>query len=309
MNRLADTIPIIFHAGTYGTYLEYILNTWTSVGENSNIDLEPFTDSGSSHNYIGNHLNDPRGWQNYIKQGDYKKFVRLHPKTLSSDSVSSTASEVLQSVKSAIYIRPEDDNKLWVLNNIGTKIWDNWLNHELSDRLNVIYENWPVSRDTALNDMPKWIIREFLSFYLLPAWQDMIGDHCQHVEGSGLIIIPLPNLIERPIRVFESLARHLGFEFTVDSDFLKNIHADMMSKQKFYNRDIYCDNIVRAIVNQDILVNWQGLTLIDEAYVQHQLRLNNLELACDGLDVFPESVKDILPLLVAKNLESAIIES
>lgn len=309
MSKLADTIPIIFHPGTFGTYLEYVLNTWTTAGENLDVNLEPFTDLGSSHNYKGNHVNDLRGWINYTNQADYTKFVRLHPKTLASDSVSTTVSNILQSVNLAIYIRPEDDNKLWVLNNIGTKIWDDWLSHELSDRLNVIYENWPVSRNTALNDMPKWIVREFLSFYLIPAWQDMVGDHCQDVKESGLIIIPLRNLIERPVRVFNSLAMYLGFEFTVDNEFLQNIHADMMSRQTFYNRDIYCDNIVRAILDKDSIVNWQGLTLIDEAYIQHQLRLNNLELACHGLDVFPGSVKDILPFIVAKHTESATIES
>lgn len=308
MNELRTTIPIIFHPGTYGTYLEYLLNTWTNVGENANIDLEPFTESGSSHNYLGNHVNDFRGWQQYACQGPYQKFVRLHPKALATDSVTNVISKILADVDTAIYIEATDDDQLWVLNNMATKIWDNWLGYELLGTLDIIYQNWPVKPGTPINDIPRWILREFLSFYLFALWKDMTELSYRDITQPGLIIIKLRNLIEFPTRVLSSLAKHIGTDLVVDQEFIQNLHSEMMSKQVFYNRDIYCKNIARAIINQDLIVNWQGLTIIDEAYIQNQLRLSNLELACNGLDLFPSTVKDILPFIVDSNIKSAIIE-
>ena len=38
-----------------------------------------------------------------------------------------------------------------------------------------IYENWPVPSGTPAAKIPRWIQREFLSFYLMPAWFDMLS--------------------------------------------------------------------------------------------------------------------------------------
>jgi hypothetical protein len=80
-----STIPIVFHAGSYGTYLEWVLST---LIDPANKIINPLTSVGNSHNFKGHHLLNMSGWRNYLANDETYPLVRFHPKTSIKESIS-----------------------------------------------------------------------------------------------------------------------------------------------------------------------------------------------------------------------------
>ena len=282
-----DTIPVIFNGGSYGTYLEYMLNTWTDQGEQLNQHTLPFTEKNNAHGYTGHHLMDITGWQNYVAQGIVYKFVRLHPKTQQHEHQLDTVLEILNTVDHAVYIEVDSDNVLNVLNNYYSKIWDNWEGAQFSQYINIdlIYNNWPVVHDTPLNEIPQWVMREFLSHYLMPAWQDQTTS--PDINHPGLIKITVQELLYNFDTALNKIYTGCGLTSMHDCT---NIHAVMLANQKFLNQDRLCNQIVQSFINNvEFDYSSKLLTLVDEAWLQWQLRVLGWELKCHGLNQFPRS--------------------
>ena len=286
-----DTIPVIFNGGSYGTYLEYVLNTWTDQGEQSNQHTLPFTEKNNAHGYIGHHLMDLAGWRKYVAQDTVCKFVRLHPKTQQQESQLDNVVEILNTVNHAVYIKVDADNVLNVLNNYYSKIWDNWEHTQFTQYIdiNLIYNNWPVVHDTPLNEIPQWVMREFLSYYLIPAWQDQTT--LPDIDHPGLIKITVHELLYN----FDAVLHRIftACELTSRTD-LTDIHNTMLSNQKFLGQDHLCTQIIDSFVsNVEFDYSNNLLTLVDEVWLQWRLRDLGWELKCHGLNQFPRSTSKL----------------
>jgi len=286
-----ETVPVIFNGGSYGTYLEYVLNTWTDQGEQLNQETLPFTEKNNAHGYHGHHLMNMAGWRNYVNQTAVYKFVRLHPKTQQHESQLDNVVEILNTVDHAVYIEVDADNVLNVLNNYYSKIWDNWENEQFSQYIdiNLIYNNWPVVYDTPLNEIPQWIMREFLSHYLMPAWQDQTT--LPDINHPGLIKITVQELLYNFDTALNKIYTGCGLTSMHDCT---NIHAVMLANQKFLNQDRLCNQIVQSFINNvEFDYSSKLLTLVDEAWLQWQLRALGWELKCHGLNQFPRSTSKL----------------
>ena len=181
LNDVSQTIPIVFAGGSYGTYLEWVLTTLTSDCEI----VSPFNANGNSHKFKGNHLININGWDAYVKGNLVKQFVRLHPKVTKDELISSNIASILKTANKIIYIYPDTSATLLVINNYFSKIWSDWWAYQFFDKISqdVIYKNWPVCVDTPIESIPHWIKREFLSFYLMPAWLDQIGSPIETTDS------------------------------------------------------------------------------------------------------------------------------
>ena len=65
-----------------------------------------------------------------------------------------------------------------------------------------------------------------------------------------------------------------------------------MSVQKLHNSQLRCEQYVRDVLDgndTEITV----YSIFDEAYIQYLLRLNNLELQCNSLDLFPATTQQL----------------
>ena len=166
------TVAIVFAGGTYGTYLEWCLTTLTSE---SPICL-PFDSIGSSHNFSGNHLSDINGWDDYYCSSNQLDFVRLHPKTQKEDSLTRNLEKICSQTSNVLHLYPTETTTLLCINNAFSKVWSNWWEKNFGTYIDpdLIYKNWPVTPGTNINNIPAWIKREFLSFYLMPCWYDQI---------------------------------------------------------------------------------------------------------------------------------------
>jgi hypothetical protein len=215
------------------------------------------------------------------------KFVRLHPKTQHHEQQLDNVLEILNTVNHAVYIEVDDNNMLNVLNNYYSKIWDDWESEQFSQYIdiNLIYNNWPVVYGTPLNKIPQWVMREFLSHYLMPAWQAQTT--IPDIAHTGLIKITVQELLYNFDTALNKIYTRCGLTSMHDCT---NIHAVMIANQKFLDQDRLCNQIVQSFINNvEFDYSSKLLTLVDESWLQWRLRELGWELKCHGLNQFPRS--------------------
>lgn len=293
---MISTIPIIYSAGTYGTYLEWCL---TSLCADQPI-IDPFNGTGSSHEFRGNFVSGTQNWQQYLSTGTPHQLVRLHPKICKTESITENLNEILNSVNGIIYLYPDKDSVLLTVNNYFTKIWDDWWNHQFFTEIDAltIYSNWAVA-DTPIGEIPTWIRREFLSFYLMPAWHDQVEwyhlDSWNHPRSHNILVKDLLYDFES---VINQLQQILNFNFVRPVSDLLPYHKKNLQLQKFKNQDKLCENIVNSIVhNFDFDWSDQLVPLASESWIQWQLRNLGYEIQCHELDIFPTNSVHLKELL------------
>lgn len=289
----------MYAGGAYGTYLEWVLTTLTSDAEI----VPPFEYTGSSHLFAGNWLSDVpyHRWCQVGNQSTHTQFGRLHPKSSKDESLSDNLLSMLEFVDKVIYLYPDKKSKLLVINNSYTKIWSDWFANRLlsADFYNNLYNNWPIKKDTPADQIPVWIKREILSFYLVPSWEDETEwyhpDTWSHDRCQTILVGDLLYNFEHAVRTIQQFC---NLEFKRSIQELVPYHDHMLKIQMFRNQDALCDSIINAIVD-DQEFDWsdQPLPLPSQAWVQWQLRKLNYNIKCNGLDTFPTNSVQLKELL------------
>jgi hypothetical protein len=291
------TIPILFNGGSYGTYLEWALTTLTTDVEIA----APFTILGSSHKFKGNHLNNIDGWDTYVKGINPVKFVRFHPKTSKNESIIDNLDCIFNSVNKVIYLYPDSKSKLLVINNWFTKLWKNWWLHQFGKEIDpmLIYNNWPVSHNSNLDDLPPWIKREFLSLYLMPAWHDQVEWYNPAIlqnYNNNCLIISVTNLLYNLEYTLKNIQNFFNLTYIKSISEIMPLHATMLSLQSHLGQDIICNQIINNTLEGSNF-DWQPLPLVSEGWIQWQLRNLKYEIKCNELDIFPTNSIQLKKLL------------
>lgn len=284
---LKDCNAICYNGGAYGTYLEWVLSTLSCHDPV----VDPFTEQGNSHKFIGN-LKQLLDCPNYKDSfSSNYPWIRTHPKIKKTDSIGENLQSILEHVKQVVYIYPDSDSILLNLNNYYDKIWVNWWEYQFNEEIlpSKIYDNWPVDPLTPIDQVPTWIQREFLSYYLMPAWYDQVEwnhlDHWQHKQCLPVLIKDLLYNFEQTIATIKEFTK---VEFARPIQDMLASHNKMLSLQKFINQDQICNQIINSVVSNKQF-DWgdQLLPLPSEAWIQWQLRNLGYEIRCHGLDIFP----------------------
>lgn len=289
------TVAIAFHGGTYGTYLEWCLTTLTS-----DIPVRsPVNGKGASHNFVGLHLEDFDGWQKFVASNTQAPFVRFHPKTKKDHKLSSNLDHVCKNAQSVIYLYPDADSILLSVNNRITKTFDDWWATELLNNIDVaqVYQNWPITSDTPLDQIPLWIQREFLSYYLMPAWFDQVEwNHLTNWSHPNACIVTVSELLFDFETTMHKLQNHCKLDYVKHVSELLPYHAENLNQQTHLGQDQICKRIVNSITNRTDF-DWETLSFGSEVWIQWELRNCGLEIKCNGLDKFPTSSVQLRELL------------
>jgi hypothetical protein len=289
------TVAIAFNGGAYGTYLEWCLTIITNAQDI----CSPFTKVGSSHQFAGIHLNNMDGWTNYINSGQNHPLVRLHPKTQKTESLSSNLDYICNTAKSVVYLYPDPDSVLLCINNYMTKVWSDWWSKQLSHfiDINLIYQNWPVAANTSVDQIPTWVKREFLSFYLMPAWFDQVEwNHLTRWSNPKACIVTIQELLFNFEDTIKKVSQHCSLNLVRPISDLLPYHQQNLELQLHLDQDQLCKNIIDSTVAGSNF-EWNVLPLASEAWIQWQLRNLGLEIQCDGLDIFPTNSVHLKELL------------
>lgn len=288
-----QTLPIIFSGGAYGTYLEWVLQCL-----HSNLDVTiPFTTVGNSHNYRGHHLKNMQGWREYVKSDLDYQFVRLHPKITADESCSSSIDEILQSVEHCIYLYPDHDNLLLLLNNWYDKVWPDWWEKQFNNDIDPkkILDNWPVEPNSPI---PTWVRREFLSYHLMPSFLDQIDyNHLTKWQHPRACVVSIGSLLYDFVGTLAYIERlcHLKYQRPIES--MIPYHEQNLKLQRHLKQDLIGNKILDAI-EKKYWFEWDPLPLPSEAWLQWSLRQHGFELMCHELDIMPTNSVQLRKLLL-----------
>ena len=292
-------IAIAFNGGAYGTYLEWVLTTLTT-----DIPIQtPFTSVGNSHNFAGNHAGNIGSdvWNTFLNNKKSGSIVRLHPKRLQDEKVSTNLNLIIDSVEYGIYLYPDRNSVLLNVNNFYSKIWENWWKQRLSDTVfyNNLFDNFPVSKDTSISNIPVWIKREILSFNLMPSWFDQVEwYHPATWTHSRCQLILVNELLYDFKNTILKLQKFCNLNFKKSVDDIIPYHIKMLSLQKWTTQDQLCKKIIDSITSNQVF-DWsdQELPLPSQSWIQWQLRNLGYEIQCHGLDIFPTNTTQLRNLL------------
>lgn len=285
---MKNTLIIAFNAGAYGTYLEWVLN---SLLNDQPLQL-PFTELGNSHaSKLGHNLLDMTGFQRYLASNHDFVTAKLHPKTKKTHSLRKNLEHILDHVPSLILLYPDRSHELMCIGNYMTKIWSEhayknaWKDLDPND----IYKNWNIDPKTDLCEIPVWIQREHMSFYLFDAWRDQVEwyfpDRWQHPRA---MILSTKELFDDFENTLIRIRDFWGQEYKKNLSEMMDAHAKMIKIQPHLNKDQMCAKIVNIAIGLDqSMIEFGNIDLTGQAWIQHQLRNNGYELKCHDLNDFP----------------------
>lgn len=301
-SNMKNTLVIAYNGGAYGTYLEWAINSLTTTDEI----VAPFTVSGpqkgnSHRTKLGKQLLNISEWRKYVCSDKEYPTIRMHPKTLSHESVKHNLEEILKDTSKVVLIYPDPAHELLCINNFMSKVWNvkNPFEGPLREiNLDDIYKNFPVSRDTPTSDIPRWILREHLSYYLVPAWRSQVDwflpDNWQHENCLVVFIDELLYNFESTVKRLQTFA---GLDFKRDISDLREFHQQMLGLQIYIEQNKLCASIVDSVVDNDLYLEWDDLSLASESWIQWKLRELGYELKCNDLNCFPSNTTDLKRLL------------
>lgn len=290
-----STIPIVFPGGAYGTYLHWCLDTLTS----NNPVSSPFTSIGNSHNFKDGHLENMQGWNSFVLSPSEQLFVRFHPKTTRNESLSDNLDQVCAQANHVIYLCPDHQSVLLTINNMFIKIWDNWFDYTFSVELDplIIYKNWPVDAAVPVSQLPRWVLREFLSLYLMPAWNSQVEwEYSCYQNRDNCCVVTVTELLTQIESTLTRIQKFCQLDYKRSVADLLDYHQLNLGLQKFLDQDQICQNIINSIMENQ-LHTWGALPLPSEAWLQWQLRNKGYEIRCHGLDNFPTNSVQLRELL------------
>ena len=150
---------------------------------------------------------------------------------------------------------------------------------------------------SSIDNLDLWELRELLSLYF-------IGEKIDHCNGQifnavktefpNILVIDIFDLKNNFKEIIKEIIKPIGP--LVREDKIDEVYSQWIARQIHCNKDTLIQNIVHSLVN-DIEFNWPKLTLIDEAFLQHYLRVQGYEIKCWNLNMFPTNTNDFLPLL------------
>jgi hypothetical protein len=151
----------------------------------------------------------------------------------------------------------------------------------------LIYKNWGVDPGATIDDVPQWIKREFLSFYLMPNWLSQIEwDQLLTWSNPKCLVITVDDLLHNIESTISKIKEFCNLKFERPVSDLLPYHQINLQKQKYLNEDRLCAEIVHSVIN-GLDFNWQPLSLFSESWVQWELRNQGIEIKCYGIDNFP----------------------
>jgi len=303
MSKSQSTV-IVYNGGSYGTYLHWMLYTLTHPVEI----FDPTTAIGNSHN-LGE-LVTAQDYQTVLEFSlerilatpteKIPIITRLHPKISSDQNISTNIMLLLEKIEKMIIVYPAPETYLLNINNFYYKVWDDpWSGPLAEVDPDNIYRNFPVAPGTPFNQLPNWVVREFLSYYLFIAWESQVEWYFpDRFQDPRCLYVYIDEILNNPLGTVDQIKKFMNLEWVRNPEDILPYHEKNLSLQKYLNQDQLCCKIVQAVLNNTLLT-WtkNDLTLPSEAWIQKDLRDRGFGLQCHGLNQFPTNSTALCELL------------
>ena len=295
---MKDTIVIAYPAGAYGTYVNWVLDRLMGT-----CDLEnPQGPKGSSHGYIGIHLQSMAGWKEYLANDATYNIVRLHPKIFENESLIKNIKILEDEGHKVLHVYPDRSSYLLIVHNYlyKTSLSSPWDVIFQSINKEDLYNNWPVVPGTPLEELAAWIQREFFSLNLFTSWESQVEWYLPDVlpETNSHKYLFVNDLLWNFENSISQVEQQLGVEFQRPISEIIQYHNDNLSRQKYVGQQKLAESIISAVIDHRYM-SWENkdLTIFTESWIQKKLRDRGLGLACNGLNEFPTDSYKLANLL------------
>jgi hypothetical protein len=297
-----NTVLLVYPPGGYGTFVEWLLTYFSGKLLDSSL---PFTSNGSSHRFIGNQLDfyiekekfsnyTPITTEEYLSREIVYPFARTHGQIADlAYDIKSYINSVIHAVDKIVLLTVPKDARLLVLGNSITKCritykgFANQVVNEFKDQFQV----------TNTVNVPHWQLREMMSYWHERRLDELHFNRYSEINDSKIINISIKNLVNN----FEDTVIYLCNNLDIpvyDVDQLSTIRQHWLPLQKFVDSDKVCQEIINSVLD-DTEYHWRPLHIIEEAFVQWQLRdLHHMDLLCYNLNEFPLSTRDLKKVLI-----------
>jgi hypothetical protein len=263
---------------------------------------EPFNErTGSSHELKNLNILDITDWLK--DQSCYASglFLKAHPKTQADQSLLDNLYKITSYFGKSILVYPSDNTYLLHSNNYAYKIWDNFWSGPVGylNKSN-LYNNFPVDKNTPLEQVPTWIVREWLSYNFFNSMNDQIEWFLpDRIKNKNCLIIFINDLLYDLENTVEKIKNFIDMPMTKNINSILLYHKKNLSLQKYLNQDAIANKIVTAIKENDTSLSWNSdqLTIITESWIQQWIRTAGYDFKCFELNQFPTTSKELIQLL------------
>jgi len=256
-----DKIHVTFPPGCYGHYIMQSILVYSNLKDCS-VNKISFNKTGSSHNSI-------------LQRKKY--FSYNHDMNTNSDIIIGGASGHELDYIVNQFLKNDKDIHVHL-----SKIFP--------DHEDVIQQGWK-----TLNT---WAVREWLSIIIGSYLQNVQELSKKNLKYSDLTTAELFDKDEDVFpRIINQLIKKIGLNNIADVNTIKQNHKKFIFAQKNHNLQKRCDQWIKDTILGKIKTS-PCVSIIDEAYIQYQLRNKGYEISCDGLNNFPKNSKQ-LKLIIA----------
>ena len=272
-------IKVYFPPGCYGAYVSRCIHDYTNLRTKPFVDFT-FDTSGSSHQF--RHETQEELF-NILRHG------HIDNPYLAIDNANYT-----------VVILPCKDHLLDYYNNQFFKQAEKHLDKfligqfSLEEITNKFKKYWN-GVDAFDETVPRWVIREWASLYIGDLLDSQWVRYEEYTKLPATIKISTQDIFENWIETITQVVSVLDLTLTVDPDTIKKQHDAFLGLQKLHNSQIKCCQYVNNLIN-GLDTKMTLNTVFDEAYIQYLLRQHNLEIQCNGLDVFPATTQQLKTL-------------
>ena len=281
-------IIVLFPAGAFGSTVEYCLRQFSN--ELTKIVATVALD-GSMHSFQKEF--HPKTVEEFVQVKDCEIATPVYP----GQDYLSPSQTIDQFAKNT-----DVDQKILVIHFSSVKMVErnqlfcyykvpNFFDVILKDKhlsWNPHYKSW--------TDMQPYELREALSFY--------IDQQSQHLEveksknKNWLFITPDDLLTNFEITILDIIKY---FELTVDTEQNIGEFADLwVSKQKYIVEEFEQIEQIMSSMYSNTDFCWNKISIVGEAIIQSRLRGRGLEIACDQLNQFPTSTRDLHKIILER---------
>lgn len=151
---------------------------------------------------------------------------------------------------------------------------------------------------SSIHEMDTWELRELLSLYAVGERFDSSDAEIFNTISTkfpNIVVLDILDLRDNFNEVIKKFISLIGLPL-VREDKLDEVHQQWLLRQVHKDKDTLVQTIVHSLIN-NLEFSWTTLTLIDESFLQHYLRMQGYNIKCWNLNEFPTNTKDFLPLL------------
>jgi hypothetical protein len=295
-------IYILYHPGTYGSYLRWLVDFSNDIGHHhkyipSSLDAK----DGSAHyvDSLDKHINGEAIFETLSeslsnKQGYtiYRVLPIIYNESLTTDDVITKLIAGKKSCDKIIYI-DTDSNFLKELMFINIELKTTYretLNLTLASKL----KNWDIQH-TDFFKTDRWIQREILSSWFRGMINSLTAKPQRHTNVFYVDMYDI--LFGNTVNLAKQLQTYCELPFRENvTNHVSNIHAEFVSNQKSI---LYHKNMQEALHNclNGITAPIGEMSLFAEAILQEQLLENGYSLQCYNLNELPKTTLELSNLL------------